>query len=113
MGLSLRGCSIFEVIHLGVAPPSGLLLTNGNKFRTDVKVPSNTLLEESIAGKNAYGNGGGTQFRLLERIPKENFSNFRFLPEAGTYLPAPIEGMPLEEPIIPFEEPLDPLTEFP
>lgn len=80
------------------------------KFRTNVKVPNNTLIEQSVAGKNVYGNGSGTQFRLLEQIPEENFSNLRFLPEIGTFLPPPIEGVPpLEGPIFPFEEPIEPI----
>jgi hypothetical protein len=72
-------------------------------FGTNVEVPSNTAIESSIAGENAFGKGGGVQFRLLERIPETNYTNFRFLPEVPL-LPPPILDEPME-PILPFEEP--------
>jgi filamentous hemagglutinin len=35
---------------------------------TDVKVPPNTRMRVGEAGENKFGNGGGTQYELLERL---------------------------------------------
>ena len=78
----------------------------------EVNVPKNTTIRTGIAGKNGFGNGGGTQFQLMDKIPSESFTKSAPLPEIVEPAKLPemelipdIEPEPLLDPIDPILKP--------
>jgi hypothetical protein len=50
------------------------------EYVSDVNVPKNTRLRVGTTGRqDGWGEGGGTQYELMDRIPEENFVNRRRL----------------------------------
>ncbi len=48
------------------------------KYISDVSIPRGTQIRVGIVGEQpSWGNGGGTQYELLGRLPREAFSNRR------------------------------------
>jgi hypothetical protein len=69
-------------------------------------------METSIAGKNDWGNGGGTQYKVLEEnLDPEWYSEPVELSIPEVILPETLlpEGMPSVEPV----DPIDPFIESP
>ncbi len=70
-------------------------LPNTPTHKVDVEVPQGTTIRIGEANEAFGGNGGGTQYQLMNRIPLENYANPEVLPESPMFCPIAPNAGPL------------------